>query len=60
MTKQKRTVISQLFVFLLFVIALVVAVQLLYFHAADWRWIASYWVTLTCKNGFDLLSQERR
>lgn len=45
--------LTSILIFLLFLIAAVVAYQLLTHHAADWRLIAMYWVTLTIKNWID-------
>lgn len=45
--------LTNILIFALFVIAALVAYSLLAHHAAEWRLIALYWVTLTIKNAID-------
>ena len=45
--------LTNILIFALFVIAALVAYGLLAHHAAYWRLIALYWVTLTVKNAID-------
>ena len=45
--------LTNILIFALFVIAALVAYSLLANHAAEWRLIALYWVTLTIKNAID-------
>ena len=44
---------KKIFPLILFLIAAIVAVGLMY-QMNMWKWIVVYWVTLTLKNGYDL------
>lgn len=46
---------SQIYVCILMVIAMIVAIGLS-FKRNMWLWIISYWVVLTCKNAYDFVS----
>lgn len=45
--------LTNILILALFIIAALVAYSLLAHHAAEWRLIALYWVTLTVKNAID-------
>lgn len=51
--------LSQVCIFLLIYIAMVVAVRI-YVYGQAWGWIISYWVVLTVKNVFDFLSTQTK
>ena len=50
-------IVINILIVLLFVLAAMVAYYIVKNNAAPWKWIATYWVTLSVKNGLDCLNK---
>lgn len=55
--KKMIDLIRNILIVALFVIAGAVALYIIQYNAAPWAWIATYWVTLTVKNGLDMIDK---